>query len=201
MSSRTSVRSRGPLLLALFAGAAIPSAILAGAVTIPHTFANGTVASADQVNANFAALALQVNDNDTRLDAFTIAGANVGIGGSPAAKLDVQGPVRLGSGGATFAKLFFEDFSVDPPSIAAGGQYQYGISTQCPIVTLKLPRSENNGNVLWGDTPEKANGTIWYHYWGGAAGQEHNGRWWVINNAASAYDPPARTVRVWELCE
>ena len=37
------------------------------ALTIPFTFTNGTVADADQVNANFTAIETAVNDNDSRI--------------------------------------------------------------------------------------------------------------------------------------
>ncbi len=45
----------------------IPLAVAAGTVTGPNTFVNGTVADADQVNANFTAEATAVNDNDGRI--------------------------------------------------------------------------------------------------------------------------------------
>jgi hypothetical protein len=38
-----------------------------GTLTVPNTFTNGTVADADQVNANFAAAETAVNDNDSRI--------------------------------------------------------------------------------------------------------------------------------------
>jgi hypothetical protein len=53
-----------PLLLVLLA---IPLAVVAGTLTVPNTFVNGTAADADQVNANFDAVETQVNDNDSRI--------------------------------------------------------------------------------------------------------------------------------------
>lgn len=50
-------RSQRLLLVAL---AALPS-LLWAATTLPHTFSNGTVASAAQVNANFSALATAID--------------------------------------------------------------------------------------------------------------------------------------------
>jgi len=38
-----------------------------GSVSLPHTFVNGQIADADDVNANFTALASAVNDNDARI--------------------------------------------------------------------------------------------------------------------------------------
>lgn len=45
----------------------------AGPVTVPHTFVAGTPALAEEVNANFAALAAQINDNDGRIVALEAA--------------------------------------------------------------------------------------------------------------------------------
>lgn len=50
----------------VLAFAAVP--LLAGDVTIPHSFTSGSTASAAEVNANFAAVADEINDNDLRLD-------------------------------------------------------------------------------------------------------------------------------------
>jgi len=47
--------------------AVIPLSASAGTLSLPHTFANGTPADADQVNANFAAGQAAVNDNDGRI--------------------------------------------------------------------------------------------------------------------------------------
>jgi hypothetical protein len=51
------------------AALAVPSALFAGAVGSLVTFSNGTVADANDVNANFAAVQTAVDDNDTRLTA------------------------------------------------------------------------------------------------------------------------------------
>ena len=57
---------RVPLLLVV---AAIPLAVAAGTVAVPHNFIDGTPALADQVNANFDAVETAVNDNDSRMTA------------------------------------------------------------------------------------------------------------------------------------
>ena len=44
----------------------IPLAAYAGSISIPNTFINGTVADADEVNANFSAVKTAVDDNDSR---------------------------------------------------------------------------------------------------------------------------------------
>jgi hypothetical protein len=53
--------------LAYAAIAAAPLAL--GAVTLPHTFTNGTPADADEVNANFAALRDAIEAQESRLSA------------------------------------------------------------------------------------------------------------------------------------
>ncbi len=56
--------------LAMTIAFVLPIPLWAAPVTIPHTFQNGTVADADQVNDNFNAVAASVNDNDSRLAAL-----------------------------------------------------------------------------------------------------------------------------------
>lgn len=65
-------KTRSPgtaLFLAFGAGAALalPVVLAASTVTLPHTFTNGAVASASDVNANFSAVATAVNDNAARI--------------------------------------------------------------------------------------------------------------------------------------
>ena len=55
------------LLAALIA---YPGYLIASSVTIPHAFQDGQVASASQVNANFAAVETAVNDNDADIGAL-----------------------------------------------------------------------------------------------------------------------------------
>ncbi len=45
----------------------IPLAAYAGTIGMPYTFTNGTIADADEVNANFGAVETAVNDNDGRI--------------------------------------------------------------------------------------------------------------------------------------
>lgn len=55
--------------IGLLCAALILSAFVkAGDVSIPNTFVNGNVADANEVNANFDAVAGEINDNDARLD-------------------------------------------------------------------------------------------------------------------------------------
>lgn len=50
--------------------AAIPVALVAGTLTIPNAFSNGTLADASAVNANFTAVKGAVDDNATRVAAI-----------------------------------------------------------------------------------------------------------------------------------
>jgi hypothetical protein len=58
----------------------LPLAMYAGSVGSLTTFANGTVADADQVNANFAAVQTAVDDNDARIPDFSEGTGMVRIG-------------------------------------------------------------------------------------------------------------------------
>lgn len=71
-----------PARFALALAALVPAAVIAGSVVLPHSFSNGVIADANEVNANFTALATAVNDNDARLDTFTFNTGNVAVGGS-----------------------------------------------------------------------------------------------------------------------
>jgi len=60
-----------PLLYALCGALlAAPLLSMAGTVTLPHVFVNGTNADADQVNADFNALVTESNDQDARIAAL-----------------------------------------------------------------------------------------------------------------------------------
>jgi hypothetical protein len=62
----------------LVAAAVVPLALSAATISYPNTFANGTVANADAVNANFTAVATAVADNDSRIAALESGGAPQG---------------------------------------------------------------------------------------------------------------------------
>lgn len=75
-----------------------PFALRGSAVTGLTAFANGELADATDVNANFTALATAVNDNDARLARFTFSGNNVGVGATPVQpRLQVNGALLIGS--------------------------------------------------------------------------------------------------------
>lgn len=77
----------------LTAAVAFPLGIGAATVTLPNTFANGTVADADQVNANFAAVSSAVDDNDARLTELplTVNGGTLEVTGNITATGTIAG--------------------------------------------------------------------------------------------------------------
>jgi hypothetical protein len=95
-------RSARPLAAVLtLALVAVPIAVWA-TVTLPHTFSNGTVADADEVNANFAALVAAVEANQARLD--EIGQMFLTTSACPAGHTAVEdGYIRLGGSGLTLA--------------------------------------------------------------------------------------------------
>ena len=68
-AGRRALRRSGarPLAVLLLAGLVVVPIAAWAAITLPHSFSNGTVADADEVNANFAALAAAVEANEARL--------------------------------------------------------------------------------------------------------------------------------------
>lgn len=84
----------------------------AGSVTVPNTFSSGTPAVAAEVNANFSAVASEVNDNDGRIT--TNAGA-IATNTSDIAALDARIAALEGSGGLTVASIngTYKIFSLD----------------------------------------------------------------------------------------
>ncbi|MGH0031026.1 MAG: hypothetical protein ACQGVC_14625 [Myxococcota bacterium] len=94
---RRAVRPLAALLLV--SGLAVPIAVYA-TVTLPYTFSNGSVADADEVNANFAALVAAVEANQDRLD--EIGQMFLTTDACPAGHTAVEdGYIRLGGAGLT----------------------------------------------------------------------------------------------------
>ena len=89
-----------PLAAVLLLGlVAVPIAVWA-TVTLPYSFSNGSVADADEVNANFSALAAAVEANQARLD--EIGQMFLTTNACPAGYTAVEdGYVRLGASGLT----------------------------------------------------------------------------------------------------
>jgi hypothetical protein len=68
VDERTAAIGRSTAKLALLLSLlAIPGAAIASPLTVPNSFAAGTVISSSAMNANFAAVKASVDDNDTRI--------------------------------------------------------------------------------------------------------------------------------------
>ena len=92
-------RRQSALTAGLFAVfVVIPLSAWAGSVALPNTFTNGTVADADEVNANFQALAVAVNDNDGRIGDLSVFGTNTSDAASGSGDLCTLGEVWLTAG-------------------------------------------------------------------------------------------------------
>lgn len=64
---RAPARRLGGRFALLAALAIVPAAAYAAVISVPNTFSNGTVADANEVNANFDTLVIESNDQHTRL--------------------------------------------------------------------------------------------------------------------------------------
>jgi uncharacterized protein YjbI with pentapeptide repeats len=69
--------SRRSRLILAAAVLVVATASYAASVSMPYTFVNGTIADADQVNANFGALVAESNDQDSRLAALEVSVATL----------------------------------------------------------------------------------------------------------------------------
>jgi hypothetical protein len=101
--------------LVVVAAAAVPALLYAAAVGPLTPFVNGTVADADAVNANFAALRTAVDDNDARIVALETA---AGTAASPAESCLAlhqarpslpSGPYFIATGGTSGTKELYCD--------------------------------------------------------------------------------------------
>jgi hypothetical protein len=117
------------LVAAASLAVAAPVALFASDVTIPNSFTNGTVADADAVNANFAAVEAAVDDNDARLSSVESAS------GTQASELTTLGgrvdSLELGAGDVVFANSYTEAGTV----VSAAPRLQYLDSN----VTVTVP--------------------------------------------------------------
>ena len=91
---------------------AVSATLIAGSVTLPNTFTSGTQAKASEVNANFNAVANQVNDNAARIITMesNVTGGNIVLAPSTAA----EGNILKG------ADRFIHNFGTDNTFIGVG---------------------------------------------------------------------------------
>lgn len=162
MISSSSMRAAGALLLL---GAA--AATRAGQVSIPNAFTAGTPARAGEVNANFSAIAAEVNDNDARIDGLTtradgtdaaLSGKQNRVSGTCPAGSSIRtilsdGTVTCENDDAGSAYVGAAPITVTAQSIglASGGITDAHVSATAAIAVSKIS----------GDTGAEFNPTFW----------------------------------------
>ena len=138
-------RGTSPLLtIALFVFLLVPSAS-GSQVGALNTFTNGSVADADEVNANFDAVRTAVNDNDTRITALENAGGapfdvDSYASGTRRGFINFDGPAR------TYAERFHEKSGY--PVVESDALHStpgslgswVGLDLGVPILTLEYRR-------------------------------------------------------------
>ncbi|WP_089945001.1 tail fiber domain-containing protein [Candidatus Entotheonella palauensis] len=154
----------------------VPAPLFAGRVTIPHTFSNGTVADADEVNANFTAIKDAIDDNDSRIDTIRdpwivddisgnifYIGSSVGIGTmNPTAKLHIQGEsletetifeplFKLSGGTGTFAQ-FYREAHIEDQDVIKDYLGIEAYDQGNPSIKTAIVLQEFGGNVGIGTT-------------------------------------------------
>ena len=95
--ARSLAIGRGSIFVAVLL---LPVSVVASSVEVPNLFVNGTIADADQVNANFVAVEDAVNDNDARLTAVEAA-----PGVRAYAAVDSSGPALVAGQTFGFASI------------------------------------------------------------------------------------------------
>jgi len=123
MNYRTTVFGMTAGIMLLGSGMAYASP-----VTVPNTFTSGTPAVAADVNANFNAVAVGVNDNDSRI---TTNAGSIGTNASDIAALDARiaalesaapGPITVASLNGTYKLFSLDDgtgYHQDPAGFVA----------------------------------------------------------------------------------
>jgi hypothetical protein len=129
---RTAKLLAGTALVALFG---VPMALSASGLSVPHIFSNGTVADADEVNANFAAVKGSVDDNDARISA------------NEAAIAALQAVVPTGDGSTpSDAGASFQSIKLDFPASTTG---EYWIDPEGDDVAVRVYCDMNTDGGGW----------------------------------------------------
>jgi len=104
-----------PMLLVLLS---VPLLVAAGTLDVPNTFVNGQIADADQVNANFDAVATSVNDNDSRI---TSAAADAATAQSAANAAIASAAGAQSTADANASQIAAHDTNISTLAIAVSG--------------------------------------------------------------------------------
>ena len=95
------------------------SVAVAQNVSVPHTFVPGTPALASEVNRNFAAQSVAINDNDARLNALEMP--------TPSFSASVSAPSLLGKGTIVFDTESHDEGNVFDPATGTFTAPQTGV--------------------------------------------------------------------------
>ena len=139
--------SRVAVAIGLCALVGAPLVAVAAQLTIPFVFANGEVADAGEVNANFAALVDESNDQDTRIAAVE--------GASPLPGYQIRTlTLILGTSGG-----FFTQAPCPTGKVVVGGGYEFDGPFTSVRVDLSAPRLDGSAwRVRAGYTAAAADG-------------------------------------------
>jgi len=130
----------------------------AATISVPHTFTNGTIADADEVNANFDVLVTELNDQDTRignlevivgtLGTVTLVGTGLGLTGGPitsAGTISIeQSLVPFKNTANTFTGT--QVFAVGPSFVAAGAPFIVSSTTKVTNLNADFLDGLNSSN-------------------------------------------------------
>jgi hypothetical protein len=116
-------RRLGALLLV--AALAVSAASYAAVISVPHTFVNGTVADADEVNANFAALVTESNSQDARIGGveaglLDLNASNLTSGTVPSGRLSGVYAININGTAASASQVDWSSITNMPAGFADG---------------------------------------------------------------------------------
>jgi len=154
-------RFRAFTVAAILLGAiGAPFLALAGNVTLPHTFVNGQVADANDVNANFSALADAVNDLDSRVSALSSRVPPTFSANSNFAVFETPGVSQfVVPSGVT--RVLIEAWGAGGGGVGAGGGFGKDFFNVVEGQTLSVGVGSGGvGNAGGGSTQVVLNGTV-----------------------------------------
>ena len=125
--------------LALLLGLAVlvPMSVAAGTVSVPNTFSNGTLAVADEVNANFDVLEAESNAHDAQLDA--LENAVIGFANCAYTPCADAPEVALCPAGKVMIGIDIPEFGGDEGSCNPAGVGTDDFRVQCCDLVVTTP--------------------------------------------------------------
>lgn len=137
--------TRWTITVAVAIGLVLPALVAGRATSLPEVFADGQVASAAAVNANFSELAAAIDDNDDRLDA--IEGEALTLTGTKT----LSGGLKLGApSSCTSAEegLLRTDLASRNVQVCDGNGQWISVVTWAPCGGMSEVKSVNSAGVI-----------------------------------------------------